>query len=61
VLTGKFERRGFDQGFYRFREPTPASWPEAHAAAQVNARAEAADPAADFSDRIRTHLPPIEP
>ena len=53
LLTGKYVRMGFDEGWLPHTQP----WEEFRAAAIINDRAQAAGDAPGFSQLIRTHLP----
>ncbi len=57
LLTGKYERLGYDAGWLQHSLP----WEEHRAAACINGRAEQANGAEDFSTRIRTHLKTAAP
>ena len=53
LLTGKYVRRGYDQGWL----VNTGTWEEFRASALINKRAQAEGEEKDFSQRIRTHLP----
>ncbi len=53
LLTGKYEKQGYDEGWLLHSLP----WEQHRAAAMINDRSRVAGEAPDFSQRIRTHLP----
>ena len=53
LLTGKYERLGYDEGWLVHTLP----WEQHRAAAMINGRAAGAAASPDFSRLIRTHLP----
>ena len=57
LLTGKYERLGYDQGWLQQSLP----WEAHREAACINGRAGQANGAEDFSTRIRTHLKTAAP